>query len=200
MVKFVLKRVMLSKEIRCLVQTKRSEGRSIREIGYELNISTITVHNILKHTFGDWSYKATGHAGRPRLLNTRDERVIYNTAMKNPFATIQELITSVFGKEQANGISKQTILCILGRFGIHNFRVRHKPLLTQCARQLRIKYTNKNMDWTRVIFSNEKRFRLQSDGPKRVWRKRGSFKECKKRSRNHKVWKWINYDMACRQV
>jgi transposase len=172
---------MLPTEIRCLVQSRRADGWSFRKIAHILSLSRSTVRGILTRTFTDGSSRATGHAGRPRRFNKRDERAILNHATKNPFMTIQELITAVFGKEQARGISKQTISRILGRFGVYNVRAQRKPLLTHNTRHLRLRYANenKNTDWTHVIFSDEKRFQLHSNGPKRVWRKRGSFKDCK---------------------
>lgn len=58
---------------------------------------------------------------------------------------------------------------------LHSFRTVKKPFITEAQRKKRIRFVRavKDVDWRRVIFSDEKRFKLDTDGPVRVWRRKG---------------------------
>jgi hypothetical protein len=161
----------MQKVVYPVVHQKRSEGWSFSKIGCLLGLSRGTVHWMDKKNRCNDTPKQKDIMGRPRKTDTATERLLVRHAKKHPFATIRELQLTVFGTDSTQWLSKQTISRILGRSGLRSCQLRRKPVMNDRVRIARRRYAKmyQQKDWSRVVFSDEKRFRLRSDRPCRVW-------------------------------
>jgi transposase len=59
--------------------------------------------------------------------------------------------------------------------GIYSCWAAGKPLLTTAHQEARVKFANEHMDfdWSKVVFSDEKIWRIRKGGRVRVWRRKG---------------------------
>lgn len=179
------------------------EGWSISQISEATRVR----HNTVSRIIARWQCYHTildrPRIGRPRLLTTRHESRITRVALRNPFISTREIWDETNTNPNRTIPSRYTIGRILHRSGLFCFRAVRKPLLTKTHRRARVQFvkTHQDMDWTRVIFTDEKRFRLRSDGPRKVWRRKGERQAPQNTTYTTKfgggsimVWVAINYD------
>lgn len=121
---------------------------------------------------------AIKNCGRKRKLDPLSERRLTKIVKRDPYITANEAM-SLMSYPNPSNVSKWTASRILKRHGLHNRKPAKKPALTLNQRQRRLKFVKKRkyLDWSKVVFSDEKRFCLRGDGPVhecvRVWRRRG---------------------------
>ncbi|MEN2495658.1 MAG: hypothetical protein MHMPM18_005240 [Marteilia pararefringens] len=115
--------------------------------------------------------------GRPKKITDRARRSIIRTITSNPFATSNEIKSSL---PENVDVSTQTIRRELVNDGYRAYKAKKKPLLTSKHIQARLSYGKKIMDMLEnqpnyIIFSDETRISLMmSDKPALVRRKKNT--------------------------
>ena len=116
--------------------------------------------------------------GRPRKITERGERYLVRWLEKDPFVTPERLQVLFNSFSPDTTVCEKTIRRLLRRRGYSGRAAAKKLLLSTKIRQKRVEWCRRHKDWTeeqwgRVLFSDEVRMRLRSDGRVYVWRKPG---------------------------
>lgn len=111
-------------------------------------------------------------SGRKRKTGKIEDEKIFEASKSLPEASSSHL--SHILEEKGLEISAQTIRRRLHEAGMVFASPMFKPLLTEHHRKCRLEFANKNaqMDWTRVIFTDETTLQLFT-APRKVWRNKG---------------------------
>lgn len=153
---------MYSKAIRELAKKLSLEGKSYSEISLILKIPRSSIQKIIKST-----YVPNGKLnGRPKLIEKKEEKVIKNAV--RVIKKVEEKVTSTKILQRTKlSCSQSTVQRTLRRL---NLKYRKQPEIIQLTtdqKEKRMKciecWFSKNIDFQKVIFSDEKRFKL--DGP-----------------------------------
>lgn len=157
----------------------RENGLSYREIGKKLNLNFSSVRYVIKKKEESGTTETKARSGRPKKLDSRQQRSIITQISKNPFLSAQQLATDV-ASTSGTTVSSQTIRNILHKAQLRGRIPRKKPFISEVNRQKRLQFAKDYVDkpvefWKNVIFSDESKFNIfGSDGRKYVWRKRNS--------------------------
>lgn len=152
------------------------QGKSSRDIARITGISQSTAYRIIK---SNEENIPTQSRGRPRILDTSDERYIARLATTGKCSTateIQQELHSYAGMTT----SRNTIMRALNRCGIVSRYKKKRPQLKRAHRRARRDFEIRHRGWTdshwdRVIWSDETKINLrQSDGRERTLRRIGS--------------------------
>lgn len=172
---------MVSLAVREIILRHHQAGLSPIEISECTFVKSSTVSKIIRKWKVTGSISDRPRSGRPKSISKKLQFRISHQAKKQPYHPTMEIWQEVkpIGCEATP--SKQTISRILKADGLQSFWAKRKPMLTGQHKKSRFRFciSYKNMDWNRVIFSDEKRFRLLPDGKRRVWRKRGEAESSK---------------------
>ena len=162
---------MHSKEVVCLARKKRENGLSIRRIAMDLKLSKSTVEYMLKTN----SERKTKR-GRKRSIGKRTERRMKSTVTR--LLTSGEKVTARKVKEKCElDINVRTVQRTLHRIGLKYAKAKKKITLTKKHKGARLecakRWLTKHVDFKKVIFTDEKRFKF--DGPDGwcTWSRRG---------------------------
>ena len=162
---------MHSKEVVCLARKKREDGLSIRRISMDLKLSKSTVEYMLK-TNSERKKKR----GRKRSIGKRTERRMKRTETR--LLTSGEKVTAKKVKEKWElDVNVLTVQRTLHRIGLKYAKAKKKITLTKKHKGARLEYAKgwltKHVDFKKVIFTDEKRFKF--DGPDGwcTWSRRG---------------------------
>lgn len=103
--------------------------------------------------------------GRPRITTPEIDQAICANVQNEPFTTATD-VARVFD------LSAITVRRRLKENGLFHFIPAQQTKLTDRHRQLRVQFCeeNMNLDWERVIFSDEKTFKSSVDAKKHLWR------------------------------
>ena len=145
---------------------------SLRAIAKELNCSLDTVQTWINR------YQETGDVldeegrGRKRKTSEKEDLDIITIAKKQRTSTLVDISTEI--SKQGIDISHMTVKNRLNEQGIYKLKPLLKPLLLDKHRDSRLQWAknNKNMDWSKVIFTDETSI-SQFSKPKNVWRQKG---------------------------
>lgn len=193
--------------IRSLVIFHREKGKTIKSIAEILLLKRSTVHDICKRYYTDNSIEDRPRSGRPKKLNSSDEKFVLREVKQNPRVTSSELVSKLkdfSGKE----VNSSTIRKRLIKNNYVSRVARRKPLLSRVNRDKRLafarKFVNKELDfWKRVIFIDEKKFNLYNSDTKQVRVRRKPNTELNKENvcgtvkhggKNIMVWGAISYN------
>ena len=162
---------MHSKEVVCLARKKREDGLSIRRIAMDLKLSKSTVEYMLK-TNSERKKKR----GRKRSVGKRTERRMKRTVTR--LLTSGEKVTARKVKEKCKlDVNVRTVQRTLHRIGLKYAKAKKKITLTKKHKGARLecakRWLTKHVDFKKVIFTDEKRFKF--DGPDGwcTWSRRG---------------------------
>ena len=152
---------MHSKEVVCLARKKREDGLRIRRITMDLKLSKSTVEYMLK-TNSERKKKR----GWKRSIGKRTERRMKRTVTQ--FLTSGEKVTARKVKEKCElDVNVRTVQRMLHRIGFKYAKAKKKITLTKKHKKARLvcakRWLTKHVDFKKVIFTDEKRFKF--DGP-----------------------------------
>ena len=155
---------MHSKEVVCLVRKKREDGLSIRRIAMDLKLSKSTVEYMLK-TNSERKKKR----GQKRSIGKRTERRMKRTVTR--LLASGEKVTARKVKEKCElDANVRTVQRTLHNIGLKYAKAKKKITLTKKHKGTRLecakRWLTKHVDFKKVIFTDEKRFKF--DGPD-VW-------------------------------
>lgn len=155
-----------------------TSGMTQRRVARTLGVHVSTISRL-------WNrYNETGHtedrprAPRSRVTTPQQDRHIRLQHLRNRFLPATVTAAQTRGRRQ-DRISDQTVRNRLREAGLHNRRPHRGLLLTPARRRVRLDWTRAHLGWgalgwSRVLFSDESRFKLSvADGRARVWRRRG---------------------------
>ena len=97
--------------------------------------------------------------GRPKKLDTRNERALCKMVRRNPHITSSQLSTNLFNNKNLN-ICSSTVRRYLIKNNLLSYVSRRKPLLTNKMIKKRLAWSKKymveeNSFWEKVLFSDE---------------------------------------------
>lgn len=130
-----------------------------------------------------YNYQKCGSAqerqksGRPHLCSERAERAVIRHVRANRRASLQEVAGTL--NQDGLHLSRNTVARVLGKNGYKRRGVCSRPILNARQRANRLEWAQnysewKARHWSRVVFSDEKIFRCDSNRPgQRITRKKG---------------------------
>ena len=150
------------------------ESCSERKISKLLDIPKSTVHDTIKKFSETGTTENFFQPGRPRILNELNSQQLKKIIQDEPRATASQ-IQEEFQEETNLPVSVKTIRREIYNLGFSLCVAAHKPLLNDIQKQNRLNWCMERRDWSirrwkNVIWSDESRFCIFSDGPVRVWR------------------------------
>ena len=156
---------------RDVVTLRTHTKMSKHEIAARLDVSMTLVKGALQKA-AEGSLADKPRSGRPRKTSTRADRRIVATSKRHP------LLTAAACHVQSGihtALHKSSVCRRLKAGGLQSRRCAKVPALTKkhMTAQRRWATRFKNFNFDKVVFSDEKRFALQHDGPSRCWRLKG---------------------------
>ncbi len=137
-----------------------------------------TVWNILKKKERTGELSNTKRPGRPRKTTVVDDRRILSLVKKTPFTTVGQIKNTL--QEVGVCVSKSTIKRRLHQSEYRGFTTRCKPLVSLKNRKARLEFAKRHLKkpsqfWNNILWTDETKINLyQSDGKRRVWRRKGT--------------------------
>jgi len=159
-------------EIVFLHTNKLGQKLSLRAIADKLNYSLDTVQTWINR------YQKTGDVqdeegrGRKRKTSKKEDLDIINIAKKQKTSLLADI--SMEMSRKGTDILLMTVKRRLNEQNLYKLKPLLKPLLSENHRESRLNWAkvNRNIDWSKVIFTDETTF-LQFSKPKKVWRQKG---------------------------
>ncbi len=168
----------LSLSVKQAIIRLKKQNKPIREIAKTLGVAKTTVWNILKKKERTGELSNTKRPGRPRKTTVVDDRRILSLVKKNT------LHNSWPDQEHSPGgrciVSKSTIKRRLHQSEYRGFTTRCKPLVSLKNRKARLEFAKRHLKkpsqfWNNILWTDETKINLyQSDGKRRVWRRKGT--------------------------
>lgn len=164
----------LNENERITALTLLASGASVTDVAARFNCNRKTIVSLRERFHTTGSVGDRPRSGRPRVTDVRTDRAMTLAHLRNRFKTATSTAREY-------GISYMTVLnrlrnhprpirprrCYVGQFLLRHHR-RARMLFARRHRRWN------RVQWARVIFSDESRFRLQrSDGRVRVYRRKG---------------------------
>lgn len=144
-----------STEQRWSVVALHKDGRSGRYIAKHLAISRTTVRDILARYDATGSPLSGKRSGRPRATTEKEDTDIAVTARVAPFTPPRSI-----RRDLELEVSPRTVDRRLQEAGLFGRVARRKPGLSPAHIRARLSFAHgyRNMDWSKVLFSDEKIF------------------------------------------
>lgn len=146
-------------------------GCSIREAGRRCGVSYTTAARWWRNYLDRGSTERAPGTGRKRVSSQQEDRELVSTSRQNPFLNAKQLrrVTNFPG-------SSDTIRRRLREAGLYARRSAVKQELSEDNIAYRLAFAELHLraSWENVIFTDEKVFSTSSDGPRVVYRPRGT--------------------------
>ncbi len=168
----------LSLSVKQAIIRLKKQNKPIREIAKTLGMAKTTVWNILKKKERTGELSNTKRPGRPRKTTVVDDRRILSLVKKTPFTTVGQIKNTL--QEVGVCVSKSTIKRRLHQSEYRGFTTRCKPLVSLKNRKARLEFAKRHLKkpsqfWNNILWTDETKINLyQSDGKRRVWRRKGT--------------------------
>ncbi len=168
----------LSLSVKQAIIRLKKQNKPIREIAKTLGVAKTTVWNILKKKERTGELSNTKRPGRPRKTTVVDDRIILSLVKKTPFTTVGQIKNTL--QEVGVCVSKSTIKRRLHQSEYRGFTTRCKPLVSLKNRKARLEFAKRHLKkpsqfWNNILWTDETKINLyQSDGKRRVWRRKGT--------------------------
>ena len=133
---------------------------------------------ILKNKECTGELSNTKRPGRPRKTTVVDDQIILSLVKKTPFTTVGQIKNTL--QEVGVCVSKSTIKRRLHQSEYRGFTTRCKPLVSLKNRKARLEFAKQHPKkpsqfWNNILWTDETKINLyQSDGKRRVWRRKGT--------------------------
>ena len=141
-----------------------------------LNVSKCTVADIVHRYIHEDRIDSIRQNGRPKLLDSREERKIVRKIKNDPKGSAIKLAAELF-QESGKKVHPDTVRRVLKNHGYNGRVPRRKPYINEVNRKKRLNfatdYVSKDQTWwNNVIFADESKFNLfGSDGRRTIRRK-----------------------------
>ncbi len=168
----------LSLSVKQAIIRLKKQNKPIREIAKTLGVAKTTVWNILKKKERTGELSNTKRPGRPWKTTVVDDRRILSLVKKTPFTTVGQIKNTL--QEVGVCVSKSTIKRRLHQSEYRGFTTRCKPLVSLKNRKARLEFAKRHLKkpsqfWNNILWTDETKINLyQSDGKRRVWRRKGT--------------------------
>ncbi len=168
----------LSLSVKQAIIRLKKQNKPIREIAKTLGVAKTTVWNILQKKERTGELSNTKRPGRPRKTTVVDDRRILSLVKKTPFTTVGQIKNTL--QEVDVCVSKSTIKRRLHQSEYRGFTTRCKPLVSLKNRKARLEFAKRHLKkpsqfWNNILWTDETKINLyQSDGKRRVWRRKGT--------------------------
>ncbi len=168
----------LSLSVKQAIIRLKKQNKPIREIAKTLGMAKTTVWNILKKKERTGELSNTKRPGRPRKTTVVDDQRILSLVKKTPFTTVGQIKNTL--QEVGVCVSKSTIKRRLHQSEYRGFTTRCKPLVSLKNRKARLQFAKRHLKkpsqfWNNILWTDETKINLyQSDGKRRVWRRKGT--------------------------
>lgn len=153
---------MISDEIKSLIYDRYEELGSYRKVAAMFNVSHGSVRNIVQNR-GKTNLAKRG----PKKTTKRDETRIKRTVSKLTEIGGRVTATKVQDKCELDHISTRTVRRRLSAIGLKHMSASSRIVLSKLHKDKRVElatmWIESSLDWSRVIFTDEKRF--NGDGP-----------------------------------
>lgn len=142
------------------------------EVARRLNCNRSTISRLCQRIRLTGQTHGNPRSGRPRISSLRTDRHLHLRHLRDRFLTATQTAREF-------GISRQTVSRRLRERGLRCRRPYRGPILTAYHRRERLRWARQHyrwrlLDWRRVIFSDESRFRVsRADGRVRLYRRLG---------------------------
>uniref|UniRef100_A0A8C5PQS4 Transposase n=1 Tax=Leptobrachium leishanense TaxID=445787 RepID=A0A8C5PQS4_9ANUR len=164
----------LSLSVKQAIIRLKKQNKPIRDIARTLGVAKTTVWNILKKKERTSELSNTRRPGRPRKTTVVDDRRILSLVKKTPFTTVGQIKNTL--QEVGVCVSKSTIKRRFHQSEYRGFITRCKPLVSLKNRKARLEFakhlTKPSQFWNKINL-------YQSDGKRRVWRRKGTAQDPK---------------------
>jgi transposase len=144
------------------------------DIGKELNVPSSTVKSVLKRFVERGTLDNKRASGRPKKLSNRNQRSLCRLTRTNRRFSLAK-VTALYNAGAQTQVSEVTARRILHENGMFGHAAAKKLQLPHHIRVARLRWCRSRHHlgddyWRRVIFSDETRVGLSSDGRVYVWR------------------------------
>lgn len=165
-------RLRENERIQALMQL--TAGVSVADVARQFNCHRHTITNLIQRFNQNGNVRDRPRSGRPKVTTARQDRYLTLTHLRHRFKTA----TSTAGEL---GVSRDTVVRRL-RANAYPIKARRPyvgQVLSNRNRALRLVWARRHLRWnramwSRVLFSDESRFKLSmADGRVRVFRRRG---------------------------
>ncbi|XP_077296695.1 transposable element Tc1 transposase [Arctopsyche grandis] len=168
----------LTEANKAIILTVAEEKFSSRYIAQKVGCSKTSVLNCIRKYKNSASLERKKGSGKPRKTNSAEDRLLKRMCLQNRFKSAVQ-IRSEFIAAGGKEISIEVVRRRLKEYSLVARIPAKKPFLTKKMRMQRLNWAKKfinwtEMDWRRVIFSDESKFNLfGSDGIHYVRRRSG---------------------------
>ena len=154
----------LSYEQRVKVVTLHGEGKSMRQIGNQLNISCSTVCKTIKRYTETGSHVNRKGRGTVSKLNEKDVKYLCLSSLRNRRKGSKELASDLF-KATGKDVTPRLVRYKLSDYGLKGRVAARKPFFRNANAKKRYSWCkNKKQwitaDWNHVLFTDESKFEL----------------------------------------
>lgn len=163
-------------EIAAQIVALIGEGRSRRSVAVQFDLAESSVRHIYQRYVATGSFEHRPRTGRPRVTDKREDCLLAQEALRNPFST-SSMLAGRANETREVPISSRTVLRRLSEQGLCRCKPAAAPVLTRQHKAARLAFAREHANWTveewsQVLFTDESRFSLQGpDGRMGVWRK-----------------------------
>lgn len=168
----------LSLSVKQAIIRLKKQKKTIREIAKILGVAKTTVWNILKKKECSGELSNAKRPGRPPKTTVVNDRRILSLVKKTLFTTVGQMKKTL--QEVGVCVSKSTIKRRLHQSEYRGFTTRCKPLVSLKNRKARLEFAKRHLKqssqfWNNILWTDETKINLyQSDGKRRVWRRKGT--------------------------
>ena len=154
------------------------ERIAVREVARRLHVAPSVICRLRQKWQATGRVQDRPRSGRPRKTTLREDRYVARQATTSRTSTAKRIRGQL--RTATNTIvSKSTIRSRLHEVHLHARRPVKRPKLTRAHKTARLAWSRRHLRWkrllwSRVMFTDESRFRLEHpDGRIRVWRRTG---------------------------